>query len=191
MPWTSRARVLLAALAALLVLGSAPPAEAGDLYARHAGFAKARARPRRSVTVQADFAASRLAPLLARWNAAAGWALFVPVARNGDVRFVRGGPTYVQGLPSNTTAFTSCVIHYDAYDTHTLTHEIGHCLGLADSVRWSADMTRWVNPSQCDRPDKAGYSGYRGVMSYCDWHDERAWFGRADRALLKRTGYRP
>lgn len=191
MSWISRARTPLVAVTAALLLSGALPAEAGDLYARQAGFAKARVRPRRSITVQADFSKAKLTPLLTRWNNAAGWKLFVPVTRNGDVKFVRGGPTYVQGLPSNTSAFTSCVIHYDAYDKHTLVHEIGHCLGLADSVRWTPDLSRWVNPNQCDRPDKPRYTAYRGVMSYCDWYNEGVWFGMDDKRLLKRTGYRP
>ena len=191
MPRPRRARTPLVAVTAAIVLAAAMPAEAADTYSSSAGFAKARVRPRRSITVQADFAAAKLTPLLSRWNTAAGWRLFVPVARGGDVRFVRGRGTYVQGLPSKTAAFTSCVIYYTGYDKQTLTHEMGHCLGLADSVRWQPNMSRWVNPSQCDRPDKPRYSAYRGVMSYCDWYDERTWFGPADRALLKRTGYRP
>jgi hypothetical protein len=181
------------ALAAVLTLmpGTTGTAVAAESYGGGAGFVKARTAPRRSIRVQADFSAKRLAPLLARWNHAAGWRLFVRVTGGGDVRYVRGGQTYVAGLPSNSGPFTRCVIHYDRYDKHTLTHEIGHCLGLSDSVLWQRDMSRWVSASQCDRPDKKYYRRYHGVMSYCDWWDEFHWFGAADRALLRRTHYRP
>jgi hypothetical protein len=179
----------LAGIVTCVVAGS--NAYGGDTYGGGAGFVKARVAAHRvSVRVQADFTASRLTPILNRWNRAAGWSLFVRVTTAPDVRFVRGGPTYVAGLPSNTAPFKSCVVHYDAYDLHTLTHEIGHCLGLSDHVYWQANMSRWVNPSQCDRRDKPLFSAYHGVMSYCDWSTERQWFGAGDVALLHKAGYR-
>jgi hypothetical protein len=182
---------LAAALCGLACAVAATTATGGDTYGGGAGFVKARVVARRaSIRVQSDFTAARLAPILTRWNRAAGWSLFVRVTTAPDVRFVRGGPTYVAGLPSNTAPFKSCVVHYDAYDLHTLTHEIGHCLGLADHVYWQANMSRWVNASQCDRRDKPLYSAYHGVMSYCDWSTERQWFGAGDVALLHRAGYR-
>jgi hypothetical protein len=182
-------RAVVASLLACAV--AATTAHGGDTYGGGAGFAKSRVAARRaSIRVQADFGTTKLNPILARWNKAAGWRLFVAVATTPDVKYVRGGPTYVVGLPSNTKPFASCVIHYAAFDQHELTHEIGHCLGLADHVRWVANMTRWINPSQCDRPDKPLYSAYHGVMSYCDWTTERQWFGAGDVALLHRAGYR-
>ncbi len=191
-PMRSRALATALGLAAVFVTGPAltTPAGAAETYGGGAGFRKARVLPRTSIRVRADFSAARLDPLLARWNRAAGWRLFVRVTTKPDVVFDQGGPTYVAGLPVNTGPFTRCVIHYDRYDRHTLTHELGHCLGLADSVRWQRDMSHWVRPSQCDRPDKPNYRRYRGVMSYCDWWNEGVWFGRDDLALLSRAGYR-
>lgn len=159
------------------------------LFAPTAGFPFARQR-QRSILVRDETGRVDVAAVISRWNAAAGWQLFAaaPTGAVPDVTFqaTSGSRTWVKCNPSHKDPYTSVVIYLvrGQDDTHTLTHELSHALGFADHIDAGTDATPYVNPGHC--PD----DGYHGVESYCDWNDEREWFGSQDLRMLEQAGYR-
>ena len=122
--------------------------------------------PGESITVSVsglDDAATKAA--IRRWNAAVWWPLFTLVAGGGADIVVRpGAATYTR--PGGT----HCEVAVKTNRAVFLTHELDHCLGLADHTAPACE-------------DEV----YRGIMSYC-WLTSR--IAAADLAALGRLGFR-
>ena len=98
------------------------------------------------------------------WNAAVGWDLFALATTPGaDVVIAGGDGNYAR--PSarlcEVTVYNNAAV--------TISHELGHCLGLADHLAPSCEP-----------------EAYRGLMSYCTVQR----INGADLAALRRLGYR-
>ena len=186
--------LLIIALLTLSVLGTASISKATAtplwLFSSQAGFAKAKLPNHESITVcDASGLGVRVGDIIAPWNRIAGWSLFRAQCP-GDVTFQKAGATWVQPLPSATEPFSACIIWASTRDTKTMRHEIGHCLGIVDSIYSSMDATYYVNPAVCDNPADPRYSAYKGTMSYCNFNQVWRWFGADDVATLTGAGYR-
>ena len=187
--------ILLAVLVLLaLGLGTAAIPKANStalwLFSPSAGFTKAKLPSRESITVcDASGLGVRVGDVIAPWNRIAGWSLFRAQCP-GDVTFQKATSTWVQPLPSATEPFTSCIIWAQNRDTKTMRHEIGHCLGIVDSIYSSMDASRYVNPAVCDNSADPRYSAYKGALSYCNFNQVWRWFGPDDVATLQAAGYK-
>lgn len=124
------------------------------------------------------------------WNLLAGITMFVVTAVGPQVHIeeVAGGWSWVTVDPDYTAEYVSATVHYDpTLGPANLEHELGHVLGLADSVpaAWLAERG-YVNPAVCDDPDHPAYVTYRGVMSACPGQVR---FGVEDLRSLRAAGY--
>jgi hypothetical protein len=131
----------------------------------------------------------------APWNWLAGWELFRGAhdRRSADVVFrkSKSSDTWTECPPAYTEPFHLCIVWVADPSIEMIRHELGHTLGFADHIR-ATDYAegRHIGAKVCDSSEHPEYSGYHGVMSYCDWMDDfRGWFGPKDRAMLKRAGY--
>ena len=130
-------------------IGLAPPGDGGSLTVAVSGLD---ARPVRKA--------------IRAWNAAAGTDLFELVSGPAaDITIRPGSGTYARPMPDG------CAIIIHTNHSAFVTHELGHCLGLAD------------HPA----PACEGES-YRGIMSYC-WRTAR--IADADIAAIRRLGHAP
>ena len=166
--WITGALTVIAALAALV--------SRETLYADHSFGESARPdsywaglpppAPGESITVSVsglDDAATKAA--IRRWNAAVWWPLFTLVSGAGADIVVRpGAATYTR------PGVAHCEVAVKTNRAVFLTHELGHCLGLADHTAPACE-------------DEV----YRGIMSYC-WLTSR--IAAADLAALGRLGFR-
>ena len=98
------------------------------------------------------------------WNAAVGWELFTLTAGRADIVIAGGDDNYAR--PS--ARLCEVTVHNNA--AVTISHELGHCLGLADHLAPACEP-----------------EAYRGLMSYCTGHYR---INGADLAALRRLGYR-
>lgn len=123
------------------------------------------------------------------WNETATVELLV-VDPAGPIRFrhnTRLDPGW--GWAQGSTEQVCTVHHGDADpDVALLIHELGHCLGFADSLTVDA----YADPRHthqgmrvCDDPDHPAYSPYAGIMSYCTYQLDPP----AERCGLWRLGY--
>lgn len=188
-------RFVLVPLLSLGFLLSLPagPAWADHPFGQGAGWEKARTEPRSSILVWADPGLHiDLPAVIEPWNRLAGWELFdvVRSPTRADVLFRPSAETWVQCDPSYGEAYTRCVVWSATSSTTTHRHEIGHALGFADHVEAGVyGEGGHVNPAVCDDAAHPAYSGYVGVVSYCDWTSGHAWFGPEDRRMLAMAGY--
>lgn len=134
------------------------------------------------------------------WNDAAGVDLFALVRHPASARvYIRQGritsmiedghtgSAWMSPAP-NTGPYTYCDITVIAMTTELHIHELGHCLGLADSVdihEWSTSGYIYPGMTVCDDPTHPNYSPYDGIMSYCGGRHINA----GDIAALELLGY--
>lgn len=166
------------------------------LFNPSSGFNKARQEGRNSITIWKDQQLSvNLLLCITPWNNLAGWGLFriVSFPSSVDVRLQSSHRTIVLCGPSYTEPFEVCIIHTSPEhdNTHSITHELGHCLGFADHLTAAAygQDPELVNPGVHDDPSHHAYQEYHGVMCYHCWRNPERWFGPDDRRMLKSAKY--
>lgn len=170
---------------------------ADHLFGVQSGFDKA--RNGQTLQVYSEVVGLKTADVIAPWNNLATNAgrttpLFKTTTNSlsADIKFVNDASTWVQVYPCSdyNCNYTLCVVHSNTTSTHTMRHEIGHCLGFGDHITASTNPASYINPKICDDPNNPNYSSYHGVMSYCDWNYELLrWFKNDDRQMLINRGY--
>lgn len=125
------------------------------------------------------------------WNEAAGVTLFVLASEYTRIDVIIGNGVGHHAWMSphpNAGPYTRCDISVTPLAlVSTYTHELGHCLGLADSVHLSQWEHLGIYPGMtvCDDPTHPNYSPYDGIMSYCGKRHINA----GDIAALELLGY--
>lgn len=165
------------------------------LFALRCGFEKAKGEKKNPIAIwKSPYLKIELMGAITPWNNLAGWTLFYESFHEAqaDIRLVPSERTIVIAHPSYTEPFTSCIVYVSAKhdNRHSITHELGHCLGFADHVTKELfNDPKLCNPRVCDRTSHHAYHPYSGVMSYCDWGHPERWFRDDDRNMLIEAGY--
>jgi len=195
--------ILFVFVAVFFLLINAPIAEAHHKTYPEAGFKRAIYPNRMSIRVQYSSTNDiDEKAVIAAWNRAAGWRLFRLSNYKPHVTFVKDrtipvAHAWLQPSWTKRGYYTHCTIFYRARRTPVIQHELGHCLGFPDHVRYESPWPpknpdgslKYFKPRNCDRPDKPGYSSYYGVISHCAASLDR-WFIYQDRKMLYNAGYR-
>ena len=190
------ALVVLVAVALLLVAAPVSPAAASHRFGDAAGWLKATGQSSSSIRIWSqkglgvDVGAS-----IEPWNWLAGWRLFRRVGsrERADVVFLPSptSESWTECPPSYVDPFHLCIVWISDPSVEMSRHELGHTLGFADHIpQGEYALGRHMNARVCDASQHPEFSGYHGVMSYCDWMEGyRGWFGAKDQRMLARAGY--